>query len=139
MSILHAAATNNWISDTAKAYTENSNWEQNWETKTAEEWKGVLFELVINDFWNHDHYSSGLAGNFLHLVDLFKNTEASAAAAQSIADDLMRHGEARGVEIILTDITVTGDGASRVVTASAGIADSHARLQITLEATVTFS
>ena len=66
-------------------------------------------------------------------------TESAAAAAQSIADDLMRHGEVRGVEIILTDITVTGDGSSRVVTASAGIADSHARLQVTLEATVTFS
>ena len=66
-------------------------------------------------------------------------TEAAAAAAQSIADDLMRHGEARGVEIILTDITVTGNGSSRVVSASAGLADSHARLQVTLDATVTFS
>ena len=66
-------------------------------------------------------------------------TEAASAAAQSVADDLMRHGEARGVEIILSDITVTGTGAERVVTASAGIADSHARLQVTLEATITFS
>ena len=66
-------------------------------------------------------------------------TESAMAAAQSIADDLMRHGEARGVEIILSDITVTGTGSERVVTASAGIADSHARLQVTLEATVTFS
>ncbi|MDP6844755.1 MAG: hypothetical protein QF722_04300 [Candidatus Thalassarchaeaceae archaeon] len=66
-------------------------------------------------------------------------TEAATAAAQSIADDLMRHGEARGVEIILSDITVTGEGSTRVVSASAGIADSHARLQVTLEATVTFS
>ena len=65
-------------------------------------------------------------------------TEAATAAAQSIADDLMRHGEARGVEIILSDITVTGEGSTRVVSASAGIADSHARLQVTLEATVTF-
>ena len=32
---------------------------------------------------------------------------------------------ARGVEIILSDISVTGDDI-RVVTASAGIADSHA-------------
>ena len=66
-------------------------------------------------------------------------TEAASAAAQSVADDLMRHGEARGVEIILSEITVTGTGAERVVTASAGIADSHARLQVTLEATITFS
>ena len=34
---------------------------------------------------------------------------------------------------------MTGEGSSRVITASAGIADSHARLQVTLEATVTFS
>ena len=66
-------------------------------------------------------------------------TEATSAAAQSVADDLMRHGEARGVEIILSDITVTGTGTERVVTASAGIADSHARLQVTLEATINFS
>ncbi len=66
-------------------------------------------------------------------------TEAASAAAQSVADDLMRHGEARGVEIILSDITVSGTGSERVVTASAGIADSHARLQVTLEAIVTFS
>ena len=66
-------------------------------------------------------------------------TDSATAAAQSVADDLMRHGEARGVEIILSDITVTGTGSERVVTASAGIADSHARLQVTLEATINFS
>ena len=65
-------------------------------------------------------------------------TDSATAAAQSVADDLMRHGEARGVEIILSDITVTGTGSERVVTASAGIADSHARLQVTLEATIDF-
>ena len=65
-------------------------------------------------------------------------TESATAAAQSVADDLMRHGEARGVEIILSDITVTGTGSERVVTASAGIADSHARLQVTLQATIVF-
>ncbi len=66
-------------------------------------------------------------------------TESSLAAAQSIADDLMRHGEARGVEIILSDITVSEEGNTRVVTASAGVADSHSRLQVTLEATIDFS
>ena len=66
-------------------------------------------------------------------------TVSAQAAAQSIADDLMRHGEARGVEIILSEITVTGEDNLRVVTASAGIADSHARLQVTLEATIDFS
>ena len=66
-------------------------------------------------------------------------TVSAQAAAQSIAHDLMRHGEARGVEIILSEITVTGEDNLRVVTASAGIADSHARLQVTLEATIDFS
>lgn len=66
-------------------------------------------------------------------------TTSAETAAQSVADDLMRHGEARGVEIILSEITVTGNGTTRVISASAGIADSHARLQVTLEATVTFS
>ena len=66
-------------------------------------------------------------------------TESAQVAAESIAADLMRHGEARGVEIILSDISVTGTGSERIVTASAGIADSHARLQVTLEATVAFS
>ncbi len=66
-------------------------------------------------------------------------TVSAQAAAQSIADDLMRHGEARGVEIILSEITVTGEDNLRVVTASSGIADSHARLQVTLEATIDFS
>ena len=68
----------------------------------------------------------------------YNETDSAQAAADSIASDLMRHGEARGVEIILSEITVTGNGTNRVVTASAGIADSHARLQITLEATVSF-
>ena len=66
-------------------------------------------------------------------------TEAATAAAQSVADDLMRHGEARGVEIILSEITISGTGTDRIITASAGVADSHARLQVTLEATVDFS
>ena len=69
----------------------------------------------------------------------YNESESAQAAAQSVADDLMRHGEARGVEIILSVITVTGNGTTRVITASAGIADSHARLQVTLETTVTFS
>ena len=68
----------------------------------------------------------------------YNESESAQAAAQSVADDLMRHGEARGVEIILSDITVTGNGTTRVITASAGIADSHARLQVTLEAIVSF-
>tara|TARA_B100001996_G_scaffold33447_1_gene25151 strand:+ start:613 stop:1053 length:441 start_codon:yes stop_codon:yes gene_type:complete len=65
-------------------------------------------------------------------------TEAAEAAAISVSDDLMRHGEIRGVEIILTDIVVTSNGTTRTVTASVGIADSHARLQFDLECIINF-
>lgn len=66
-------------------------------------------------------------------------TEAATAAAESIAADLLRHGEMRGVEIVLTDISVSGTGSSRTVTANAGIADTHARLSIVLNGTVSFA
>lgn len=70
----------------------------------------------------------------------YNETDASEAAAASVAADLMRHGELRpGVEIILTDITVVGNGSSRTISASAGIADSHSRLQLELNATVNFA
>ena len=70
----------------------------------------------------------------------YNETESAEAAAESVAADLMRHGELRpGVEIILTEITVSGDGSSRIISASAGIADSHSRLQLQLNATVSFA
>ena len=70
----------------------------------------------------------------------YNETSASEAAAESVAADLMRHGELRpGVEIILTDITVTGEGSIRIISASVGIADSHSRLQLQLNATVNFT
>ena len=66
-------------------------------------------------------------------------TVSAKSAAQSISEDLMRHGENRGVEIIIIDIIVTGNGTSRTVSASAGIADSHSRMQLQLEATINFT
>ncbi|HIF04157.1 MAG TPA: hypothetical protein EYQ80_01715 [Candidatus Poseidoniales archaeon] len=63
-------------------------------------------------------------------------TEAAQAAADSAAADLMHHGLVRGVEVVLSDITVSGTGSSRTITANAGISDSHARLSVTLSATI---
>ena len=63
-------------------------------------------------------------------------TEAAQAAAESAAADLMHHGLVRGVEVVLSDITVSGTGSSRTITANAGISDSHARLSVTLSATI---
>ena len=59
------------------------------------------------------------------------------AAANSTASDLMRHGEHRGVEIILNQISVTNNSGVFTVTCDVGIADRHARLQMSyFEATI---
>ena len=56
--------------------------------------------------------------------------EAVDSAANSTAADLMRHGEHRGVEIILTDVAVTNSSGTFTVTCEVGVADRHARLQL---------
>jgi len=59
------------------------------------------------------------------------------AAANSTASDLMRHGEHRGVEIILNQISVANNSGVFTVTCDVGIADRHARLQMSyFEATI---
>ena len=63
--------------------------------------------------------------------------EAVDSAANSTANDLMRHGEHRGVEIILTDILATNASGVFTVTCEVGVADRHARLQlVAYEATI---
>ena len=52
------------------------------------------------------------------------------AAANSTASDLMRHGEHRGVEVILTEISATNNSGEFTITTEVGIADRHARLYI---------
>ena len=65
---------------------------------------------------------------------------ACQAAAQSAADDLMRHGEHRGVEIVLKDISVSNNSGVFTISAEVGIADRHARMEIAaLTATVDFT
>jgi hypothetical protein len=56
--------------------------------------------------------------------------EAIDSAANSTAADLMRHGEHRGVEIILTNIIATNSSGTFTITCEVGIADRHARLQL---------
>ena len=62
--------------------------------------------------------------------------DAVQAAADSVVADLMRHGEIRGVEVILTGISVTNNSGVHTVTANAGIADRHARMEFTISATI---
>ncbi|MBT4058825.1 MAG: hypothetical protein HOE69_00755 [Euryarchaeota archaeon] len=66
--------------------------------------------------------------------------EAVDAAANSTSADLMRHGEHRGVEIIINEIVVTNNSGVFTVTSEVGIADRHSRLQIiAFEAEIDFN
>ncbi len=66
--------------------------------------------------------------------------ESVNAAANSTANDLMRHGEHRGVEIIITEMNVTNSSGTYTIVCEVGIADRHARLQlISFEAEVDFN
>lgn len=56
--------------------------------------------------------------------------ESVDAAANSSASDLMRHGEQRGVEIVITDISATNNSGVFTVTADIGIADRHSRMRL---------
>lgn len=85
-------------------------------------------------------WESLLENRSSELIDSgMSETDAVDTAAASVVEDLMRHGEHRGVEIILVDVTHTEDSGVHTVSASAGIADSHARLEIDLSATLEFS
>ena len=84
--------------------------------------------------------SRDVMGTWQPLVENRSNSLVSAgndwdssvqAAAESATDDLMRHGEHRGVEIVLTDITVSNNSGVFSISAEVGIADRHARMQIT--------
>jgi len=62
--------------------------------------------------------------------------EAIDAATNSTSADLMRHGEHRGVEIILSDISATNNSGVFTITCEVGIADRGARLKTTSHAVV---
>ncbi len=66
-----------------------------------------------------------------------ENTEEKCLdAANSVKADLMRHGEHRGVEIILVNLDTTIESNICTVSAEAGIADRNGRLLIDLYAEI---
>ena len=60
-------------------------------------------------------------------------------AASSVKADMMRHGEHRGVEIILVNLDTTIESDICTVVAEAGIADRNGRLLIDLKAEIDVS
>ena len=71
-----------------------------------------------------------------HIAAGMSDSDAVQAAADSVVADLMRHGEIRGVEVILTGISITNNSGIHTITANAGIADRHARMEFTISATI---
>ena len=70
------------------------------------------------------------------LEGLGTDSEICFNAAESVQKDLMRHGEHRGVEVILVVLNVSIDGNECNVSAEAGIADRNSRMLMILEASV---
>ena len=70
------------------------------------------------------------------LAGLGTDFEICIDAAKSVQNDLVRHGEHRGVEVILVGLNVSIEGNQCHVSAEAGIADRNSRLLLMLDATI---
>ena len=64
--------------------------------------------------------------------------EAAELALQSVHDDLLHHGEIRGVEIKLTEMSVTQvDASTLLIAGELGVSDGEAMLSFDVEFNVT--
>jgi hypothetical protein len=64
--------------------------------------------------------------------------EAAELALQTVHDDLLHHGEIRGVEIKLTEMSVTQvDASTLIVAGELGVSDGEAMLSFDVEFNVT--
>lgn len=64
--------------------------------------------------------------------------EAAELALQTVHDDLLHHGEIRGVEIKLTEMSVTQvDASTLLITGELGVSDGEAMLSFDVEFNVT--
>ena len=70
------------------------------------------------------------------LAGLRTNSEICNDAAKSVQNDLVRHGEHRGVEVILVGLNVSIEESQCHISAEAGIADRNSRMLLILDATV---
>ena len=70
------------------------------------------------------------------LAGLGTNREICNDAAKSVQNDLVRHGEHRGVEVILVGLNVSIEESQCHISAEAGIADRNSRMLLILDATV---
>jgi hypothetical protein len=60
-----------------------------------------------------------------------EGVEAADLALETVHDDLLHHGELRGVEVKLTNITISEIDSSQLsVTAQLGVSDGEAMLSV---------
>ncbi len=62
--------------------------------------------------------------------------DAADSALSAVHDDLLHHGEIRGVEIKLLDMQATNNSGTLTLSAQAGLSDSKAMLEIPLSAEI---
>ena len=63
--------------------------------------------------------------------------DAAENALQSTHDDYLHHGELRGVEIKMLEMTVSNNSGLLTVSVEAGLSDSHAMLELPLSMELT--
>lgn len=85
----------------------------------------------VDDVWEVT-----IQSRITNLAGLGTDFEICSDAAKSVQNDLVRHGEHRGVEVILVGLNVSIEGNQCHVSAEAGIADRNSRILLMLDATI---
>tara|TARA_Y100000589_G_scaffold172200_1_gene163488 strand:- start:1016 stop:1444 length:429 start_codon:yes stop_codon:yes gene_type:complete len=85
----------------------------------------------VDDVWEVT-----IQSRITNLAGLGTDFEICSDAARSVQNDLVRHGEHRGVEVILVGLNVTIEGNQCYVSAEAGIADRNSRILVMLDSTI---
>ena len=85
----------------------------------------------VDDVWEVT-----IQSRITNLAGLGTDFEICSDAAKSVQNDLVRHGEHRGVEVILVGLNVTIEGNQCYVSAEAGIADMNSRILVMLDSTI---
>ncbi|MAP57955.1 MAG: hypothetical protein VYE51_04115 [Candidatus Thermoplasmatota archaeon] len=94
-------------------------------------------DAVLQTATEVDHvWEVTIQSRITDLAGLGTDFEICNDAAKSVQNDLVRHGEHRGVEVILVGLNVSIEGNQCHVSAEAGIADRNSRLLLMLDATI---
>ncbi|MEC9173537.1 MAG: hypothetical protein VX804_00545 [Candidatus Thermoplasmatota archaeon] len=94
-------------------------------------------DAVLQTATEVDHvWEVTIQSRITDLAGLGTDLEICNDAAKSVQNDLVRHGEHRGVEVILVGLNVSIEGNQCHVSAEAGIADRNSRLLLMLDATI---